>query len=47
MQPGDTLASISRKFYKSSSGWKKIRDAEGNRIADPGNLQPGQTVTIP
>ena len=47
VQPGDTLASISRKFYKSSSGWKKIRDAEGNKIADPGNLKPGQTVTIP
>jgi len=47
VQPGDTLASISRKFYKSSSGWKKIRDAEGNKIADPGSLKPGQTVTIP
>ncbi len=47
VQPGDTLASISRKFYKSSSGWKKIRDAEGNKIGDPGNLKPGQTVTIP
>lgn len=47
VQPGDTLASISRKFYKSSAGWKKIRDEDGNRFDDPGKLKPGQTVTIP
>src|SRR4051812_12962689 len=47
VQPGDTLASISRKFYKSSSGWKKIRDSDGNRIGDPAKLKPGETVTIP
>jgi len=47
VQSGDTLASISRKFYNSSSGWKKIRDEEGNRFDDPGKLKPGQTVTIP
>jgi nucleoid-associated protein YgaU len=47
VQPGDTLASISRKFYKSSSGWKKIRDSDGKRISEPGKLKPGQTVTIP
>src|SRR6478609_2991460 len=27
VREGDTLASISRKFYKSSGRWKKIRDA--------------------
>ncbi len=47
VQPGDTLAAISRKFYKSSSGWKKIRDEEGNNFEDPGKLKPGQTVKIP
>ena len=47
VKPGDTLASISRKFYKNSAGWKKIRDEDGNRFEDPGKLKPGQTVTIP
>ena len=47
VKPGDTLASISRKFYKNSAGWKKIRDADGNGFDDPGKLKPGQTVTIP
>ncbi len=47
VKPGDTLASISRRFYKNSAGWKKIRDEDGNRFDDPGKLKPGQTVTIP
>ncbi|HEY2615012.1 MAG TPA: LysM peptidoglycan-binding domain-containing protein [Chthoniobacterales bacterium] len=44
---GDTLASISRKFYKSSSRWKKIRDANRNVVDDPEKLKVGQTLTIP
>jgi LysM repeat protein len=44
---GDTLASISRKFYKSSGRWKKIRDANRNVVDDPGKLKAGQTLTIP
>ncbi len=47
VQDGDTLYSISRKFYKSSSGWKKIRDSDGKRIGDATKLKPGETVTIP
>ena len=44
---GDTLASISRKFYKSSGRWKKIRDANKGLIDDPAKLKPGMTLTIP
>ena len=44
---GDTLASISRKFYKSSGRWKKIRDANKSVIDDPAKLKPGMTLTIP
>ncbi len=46
VRDGDTLASISRQFYKSSSQWKKIRAANQD-IDDPGKLKPGQTLTIP
>src|SRR6476661_6611681 len=35
VREGDTLASISRKFYKSSGRWKKIRDANKSLIDDP------------
>jgi LysM repeat protein len=47
VREGDTLASISRKFYKSSGHWKKIRSANRSVIDDPGKLKPGQTLTIP
>src|SRR6476646_9869192 len=47
VREGDTLASISRKFYKSSGRWKKIRDANRNAIQDPSKLKPGTTLTIP
>jgi LysM repeat protein len=47
VRQGDTLASISRKFYKSSGRWKKIRDANKGVIDDPAKLKPGTTLTIP
>jgi LysM repeat protein len=47
VREGDTLASISRKFYKSSGRWKKIRDANKHVIDDPAKLKPGTTLTIP
>ena len=47
VKPGDTLASISRKFYKTSGRWKKIRDANADKIDDPQNLKIGETLTIP
>jgi LysM repeat protein len=47
VREGDTLASISRKFYKSSGRWKKIREANKSVIEDPAKLKPGMTLTIP
>ena len=47
VREGDTLASISRKFYKSSGRWKKIQNANTTLIGDPTKLKPGMTLTIP
>jgi LysM repeat protein len=47
VRDGDTLASISRKFYKSSGHWKKILNANRSVINDPAKLKAGQTLTIP
>jgi tetratricopeptide (TPR) repeat protein len=47
VKPGDTLFSISRKFYKSAARWKQIRDANKETIDSTGKLQPGQKLTIP
>jgi tetratricopeptide (TPR) repeat protein len=47
VEEGDTLASISRRFYKTSVRWREIRDANKKKIDDPENLKPGQTLSIP
>jgi nucleoid-associated protein YgaU len=47
VQSGDTLASISRKFYKSSARWKEILDANNTNIRDPKKLTVGQSLIIP
>jgi hypothetical protein len=47
VRPGDTLFSISRKFYKSAAHWKEIRDANKDIVGASGKLQPGQSLTIP
>lgn len=47
VEEGDTLASISRKFYKTSSRSKEILDANRKEIEDPDNLKAGQRLSIP
>ena len=47
VEEGDTLASISRKFYRTSKRWREIRDANEKKIDDPDNLKAGVTLTIP
>ena len=47
VKEGDTLASISRKFYKTSKRWRDIRDANEKKIDDPDNLKAGTKLTIP
>ena len=47
VQSGDTLASISRKFYKSSARWERILNANKKGIDDPKRLSVGQTLVIP
>jgi len=47
VQHGDTLASISRKFFRTSTRWKQILDANRDVIDNPKNLTAGQTLVIP
>ena len=47
VQSGDTLFSISRKFYKSPTHWKDILNANRKNIHDPKKLTVGQTLAIP
>jgi tetratricopeptide (TPR) repeat protein len=47
VQPGDTLASISRKFYKSPARYKDIQDANYNTLKGTAKLKPGMSLIIP
>src|SRR5262245_45055965 len=47
VRSGDTLVSISRKFYKSPKRWKAILEANKKSIHDPKDLTVGQTIIIP
>ena len=47
VRSGDTLFSISRKFYKSPKRWKAILEANKNDIRNPKDLTAGQTLVIP
>lgn len=47
VQHGDTLASISRRFYKTSARWKQVLEANRDVIENPKKLTAGQTLVIP
>lgn len=47
VEPGDTLASIARKFYKGANRWKDIQDANFNALEGAAKLKPGMTLMIP
>jgi len=47
VQNGDTLASISAKFYGDPNGWHRIADANAPRLTDPNHIEPGQQLVIP
>jgi tetratricopeptide (TPR) repeat protein len=47
VQSGDTLFSISRKFYKSPKRWKEILEVNRKNIRDAKKLTVGQTLVIP
>jgi len=47
VQPGDSLSKIAKKFYGDSNDWKRIFEANRDRIKNPDLIQPGWTLKIP
>lgn len=47
VQPGDTLSTISKKYYGSANFWKKIFEANQDQIPYPNALTVGQEIIIP
>lgn len=45
IKKGDTLGSISKKFYGTTTKWKEI--AETNKISNPATIKIGQVIEIP
>ena len=44
---GDNLSKIAKKFYGNSNDWKRIFEANRDRIKNPDLIQPGWTLKIP
>jgi nucleoid-associated protein YgaU len=47
VKAGDSLSKIAKEMYGDASKWKKIHQANTDRIKDPDKIQPGWTLTIP
>lgn len=47
VQKGDSLSKIARQFYGNATEWRRIYDANRDRIKDPDLIQPGWKLHIP
>ncbi|MDR2628774.1 MAG: LysM peptidoglycan-binding domain-containing protein [Puniceicoccales bacterium] len=47
VKEGETLSSISDKYYGTSNGWQKIFEANSSILKNPKNLRVGQQLIIP
>lgn len=47
VEPGDTLANISRKMYNTPNRWQDILDANRDQLKSPADLRAGQVLVIP
>jgi len=47
IKSGDSLSKIAKEFYGNAGEWKKIFEANKDKIKDPNMIFPGQTIIIP
>lgn len=47
VKKGETLASIARKYYKTSNRWQDIVDANQNQMQGSSSVREGQVLIIP
>lgn len=47
VQPGETLSTISQKYFKNKARWKDIQDANFNSLDGTVKIKPGMTLIIP
>lgn len=47
VRSGDSLSKIAKAHYGDASEWKRIYEANRDKIKDPDLIHPGQEFTIP
>ncbi len=47
VESGDSLSKIAKKFYGNASDWRRIFEANKDRISNPDMIQPGWALKIP
>ncbi|MBR1921523.1 MAG: LysM peptidoglycan-binding domain-containing protein [Kiritimatiellae bacterium] len=47
VQEGDTLYKIAVRFYGKTSAWKRIREANKDKISTDGRVRHGQVIQLP
>jgi nucleoid-associated protein YgaU len=47
VQPGDTLGTLARRYYGDAALWRRIYEANRDRISNPDLLLAGQRIRIP
>jgi nucleoid-associated protein YgaU len=47
VQAGDSLSKIAKEVYGDASQWKKIAEANSDKVKDPDKIQAGWTLRIP
>lgn len=47
VKAGDSLSKIAKEVYGDASQWKKIHQANSDKIKDPDKIQPGWTLNVP
>lgn len=44
---GDTLSRLARLYYQDAGAWRRIYEANRDRIRNPDLIYPGQVLIIP
>lgn len=44
---GDSLWKIAKKYYNDGTSWRKIYEANKDKITNPNNIKKGTVITIP
>jgi nucleoid-associated protein YgaU len=47
VKSGDSLSKIAKQQYGDGNQWRRIYDANRDKIKDPDLIHPGQELTIP